>query len=158
MKSFDFSTENTPCLSLYVQRPPLFLLLFLWVLIAISFIAPVVGLVFYTYLNSAVGMIISFVIFWGTAFYLSKYLLWNAGGSEVILITAQSIVYRAHYIYFRGKQKQINREDARIEVIPVADTPDLATLHITNTRQSIQTVAKLPTSDLREAVSEVESV
>lgn len=72
----------------------------------ICFVFPI-SLFFFDKLEIGFPIIISFVIFWGTAVYFFKILIWNKFGKEVYSITKDRISFFYDYGFFRSNPTSV---------------------------------------------------
>ena len=99
------------------KKVPPFILFSLTIILVISAFIPLVAVGFRVFYEMGFhfGLILSFLIFWGIAIYLSRILLWNVYGKEVLTLKKDKIVYIADYKIFKDGKREVQSSNLKIE-------------------------------------------
>ena len=103
-----------------------------------------------------IGIVISYVIFWGIGFFLLRIFLWNSYGKEILTLNKHKIFYIADYKYFKDGSQELDLTDLAIEIIN-EDKPEksIGRLHLKNNSGNIETVLKVDISKLKQIEKEI---
>ncbi len=137
-------------LTCYTKGTPLIIRVILGTLASLAFLAPVVVLVLM--LASGEGfkirIVVSFLIMWSIGMYLTRMVLWNSFGKEIIEFHSDKLHYCCDYKYFQGNQQDIGRDHLLIAIVPVSETEQTSKLHFTNGHETIEMVLPIPELEL----------
>ena len=149
---------NSVCsFTLRGNRTKKFSLIILILLLIFSIIVPIIGTILLTINNNfQIGLIFSFVIFWGIGFYWLKLLLWNLYGKEILTLYIDKLCYTADYKLFKGEQKIISNDNLKINIQEYKD--GMGTLHIENDSNVIETVLKTDLLILKDICNSINSI
>ena len=153
-----YKEENPKTIFILVEKKSLYVKLVLALLIVVSFLIPpaatVVSIQHDIRLN--IGIVVSYLLFWGIGIYFIRVLLWNSYGKEVLILEKDELNYYADYKLFRDNKKTLKRIDLKIEIIElIIGKEKKGTLIFNN---SIETVIKLPISELNEVKEKIETI
>jgi hypothetical protein len=88
--------------------------------ISIAFLIPIIATVIS--ISSADGMkfgiVLTFILFWGSGVYMTRVLLWNVYGREVFLIGKGRLNYHVDYKYFKDNSKDVDLSEATFFIKP----------------------------------------
>jgi hypothetical protein len=88
--------------------------------ISIAFLIPIIATVIS--ISSADGMkfgiVLTFILFWGSGVYMTRVLLWNVYGREVFLIGKGRLNYYVDYKYFKDNSKDVDLSEATFFIKP----------------------------------------
>ena len=151
---------NDSKLTISAKKPPLLIRIVLALFLLILFLIPLAGTVFsLTYADGLqIGLIFSFILFWGVGFYLLRLILWNSFGQEVLTMNSEKILYFADYRLYKVGRQEIGTKGLVTEII-YDDEPNksLGRLILKNKAMMIETVLQAPINELEELKSELET-
>lgn len=88
--------------------------------ISIAFLIPILATIIA--IGSADGMkfgiVITYILFWGSGIYMTRLLLWNIYGREVYRIEKGKLIYYVDYKYFKDNSKEVNLSEATFLIKP----------------------------------------
>jgi hypothetical protein len=153
-----YKEENPKTIFILVEQKSLFVKLVLALLTVVSFLIPpavtVVSIQYDIGLN--IGIVVSYLLFWGIGIYFIRVLLWNSCGKEVLILEKDELNYYADYKLFRDNKKTLKRIDLKIEIIElIIGKEKKGTLIINN---SIETVIKIPSSEVSAIKEKIENI
>lgn len=64
------------------------------------------------------GIVITYILFWGSGIYMTRLLLWNIYGREVYRIEKGKLIYYVDYKYFKDNSKEVNLSEATFLIKP----------------------------------------
>jgi predicted membrane protein len=132
------------------NKMPVFIAVVLFGLAIISILIPLLVLIFLVYSKSGFhfGIVLSFALFWGSAFLITKNLLWNIYGVEILHFSENQIIYQPDFKYFKGTPQRLPLQhlDFEIDVLEPKKT-DSSIIHFISEEESISTCFKIPVND-----------
>jgi len=122
----------------------------LFILTTISFLIPIVAtIIAILILELKPAILITYIIFGLSGRFFLKLYLWNKHGKEILSLKRDKINYHADYKMFIGNKREINSDKVKIEYLKSTDEKEIfGTLKLLNDNAIIETVIKLPLTDL----------
>jgi hypothetical protein len=156
-KRFFFNNELKE-LVVFIKPAPFFTRVILSIVIGISVCIPILVTAL-SILNRSelkIGLLVSYFIFFGIAFYLFRVLLWNKYGKEVFKFNHDRIEYYADYKYFKDGRQSIVNDKITIGYTELNDEKEpLAQLIIHNEEQEISSCIKLSLNDIKGLINKI---
>lgn len=135
------------------RKAPVFIRIVLIILLSTLILIPLVVTFFtLTYGNGPhIGIVFSFLLCWGVAFYLLRILLWNSVGREVLILNTNYISYAADYRLFKDNQQEIAVKGLETDIV-YGESPNqsLGRLRLRNQSTSLETVLQTTIAELEE--------
>ncbi len=104
------------------------------------------------------GLVFSFILFWGIGIYLLRVILWNTYGQELLTLKKEKIAYVADYNYFKDGKRQIGVENLMTKIIYEGGQDNtLGRLYIYNKKEVLETVLQTNISDLIQIENDIKS-
>ena len=142
------------------KKAPPFILFSLTIILAISAFIPLVAVGFRIFqgMGFHFGLILSFLIFWGIAIYISRILLWNIYGKEILTLKKDKIVYIANYKIFKDGIREAQSSNLKIEFYeqPLPDK-EIGFLIINPDNNSIECSNKITRNQYDEIINRIET-
>lgn len=144
--------------TIFVKKSPLLIRLVLSVVLAIMILIPLWAS--YLVLSAGdglhIGLVFSFLFFWGLGFYMLRILLWNSVGREILILGNEKIEYIADYGFFKDGRKEIETNQLATEIIYEDDSNNtVGRLRLTSNNESIESVVKIRFAELKELQKEI---
>ncbi len=140
------------------EKPKIINRIILIVILLISLIIPITGTVALVIsgIGFNIGILFSYVIFWGIGIFLFRILLWNSYGKEILTLNMNKINYIADYKYFKDGKQELDLTGLTIEIIHV-DKPEksVGRLRLKNNSEKIETVLIVDISKLKQIEKEI---
>jgi len=158
MSQYNLS-NNT--LNLKVKKSPFLVRVVMFSLAFSFFIAPLAGLIFAISFTTVfnIGYFIVTGIFWIIGFYTLRVSLWNTYGEENIQFLENKIIYEANYGWFKDGKKEILISNPKFYALAAGYEEDKeGTLVITSNEAEIDTVVKMPMTEVDELVLLLETL
>lgn len=158
MQQYNLS-NNT--LNLKVKKSPFLVRVVMFSLAFSFFIFPIVGAVFSVALGSGlhIGFFIGIGIFSLVGFHTLRVSLWNTYGEENIQFLESKIIYEANYGWFKDGKKEISISNPKFYALAAGYEEDKeGTLVITSNEAEIDTVVKMPMTEVGELVLLLETL
>ncbi|KAB1065570.1 hypothetical protein [Salibacter halophilus] len=105
-----------------------------------------------------IGIFASYMIFWSLGAFMTRIVLWNIYGKELIYLEKEIIRYEPNYKYFKGAGSELKAESINVEIIH--NDPEkkrLGHLRIQNGSDQIETVLQSDTNQLLKVKELIES-
>lgn len=114
---FEIENNGFVLLSSKMKQVPKIIFIFF---ISIAFLIPILATIIAISSEDGIkfGIIITFILFWGSGIYLTRLLLWNVYGREVFQIEKGRLNYHVDYKYFKDNSKDINLSEATFFIKP----------------------------------------
>lgn len=140
-------------ISINHARTPWLIRAILTIVLSICGLIPIIATYFMFSIGNGphIGIIFSYLLFWGLGFYMFRVVLWNSFGKEIIILNLDSIIYNADYKYFKDGFNEIKAKEIEVEIIH-EDSCDfnIGRLRIFNQEKEIITVLQSKLSDLEK--------
>lgn len=147
-------------LTIFTKKTPVFIRIVLTLILIILTLIPLAATFFVlTYGDGPhIGIVFSFILFWGVGFYLLRLTLWNSVGREILNLEPKRISYIADYRLFKDGRQEISTTDLETEII-YEDEPNnpLGRLSLKNKTTSIETVIQTRIAELEELKKEIKT-
>jgi hypothetical protein len=146
-------------LVLKTKKSPFFVLFSLYIITILCIILPVLALVYSFGLGDGIKLthIIMLGFFGLMFFYMLRLSLWNTMGFERLTFNEISIHYVADYGWFKDSQKTFDKNKVVFEIVKVGyDDENLGVLVVHCDTEVFHTASKLPISELKLILSEIE--
>jgi hypothetical protein len=142
---------------IHCKKAPFIILFVLSVVLFICAIGPLFGC--YLAINEGSGIqtghIFVFILLWALGFQMLKIVLWNSFGKEEITIHTKSIYYQADYRFFKGKIREISKENLEINY-RLIDKQGIVVFSLTNEEDMIESVLKIEYNDFERIAENLE--
>jgi hypothetical protein len=142
------------------KKVPPFILFSLTFILIISALIPIgaVGFRVLYGMGFHFGLILSFLIFWGIAIYLTRILLWNIYGKEILTLKQDKITYIADYKYFKDGKKEVQSSNLNIEFFEQSGSDEKnGFLTINSDNNSIECSNKITRNQYDKIINKIET-
>ena len=159
MKHKQFNIEENRMI-ISARKSPLFIRIVLTSFLVLIALIPIAVTFFVLTFGDGphIGIVFSYVLFWGIGFYLLKLTLWNSVGREILSLENEKISYVADYGLFKDGRKEIETEDLVTEVIQEehSDKP-YGRLRLKTKTNSLETILQMTISEIEELRKEIKT-
>lgn len=132
------------------RKGPLGIRLFLWLILIINLLAPIIGAVFFLSQGDGphLGIFLAIGLTWLIGFYLLRIIMWNTAGKELISLGANQITYVADYKWFKGGENQFEiNEELEVIANTWGSNENFVRLLIQSGTNSIESVLDISNTD-----------
>jgi hypothetical protein len=151
MKSTTIQLDHGSPLKLttFTKPTPLAIRFILGFIAALAFASPVIVLIV-TLISGGfkAGILVSFIIMWSIGIYLTRMVLWNTFGKEILELQDNKLNYYCDYEYFQGNRTSIGIDQLQIEMIQVSEIEQTSKLLFKNGPEQIEMVLPIPELEL----------
>ena len=155
MKQYDFQNN---VLILKVKKSPFLVRAIMFLIAFLLFVLPIGGAIFGIVQGTGlrIGYFIAIGVFSLIGFYTLRVSLWNTYGQETIQILENKIIYEADYGWFKdGKKETLISSPSFYAVSAGYEEDKEGVLVIASDEIEVESVVKLPLSQLGELISEL---
>ena len=142
--------SNEVKITLYGDKPPLFILIVFSLFIVASFCIPFIVASFVLDEGFHIVLLFVFGLCWAFSAFMTKIMLWNFYGKEHYWLDDETIYYQADYNYFKGSIQSIDINGSQMGYIEQGD--DKGQLHLINEDAEIQSSIKIPTTEINQLI------
>jgi hypothetical protein len=101
-------------------------------------------------------LLLIYVIFWGSGFYLLRILLWNLFGQEILILEKNKIIYFADYRLFKDGRKELDLDNLTSEIISQIGLPlGEHKLRLKSKSSSIETVLSIKENEIVRIIEKI---
>ena len=146
-------------LTISAGKAPLIIRILLALVLLILILLPIAIVIFsLAYgMGLKLGVLLSFILCWGVAFYLLRLILWNSYGQEILILNPDKIIYLADYKLFKDGREEIGTKDLEMEIVYGGKFgKTLGRLILKSETTLIETVLQVPITELEELISKIE--
>jgi hypothetical protein len=133
----------------------------LWFLAIVFFLIPLSVTITQIVLGNGfhIAFIITFFIFWGMAVLMTRIVIWNTFGKEILHLHEKTIDYIADYKYFKGGERTFNVNETIFETTEFLELRNkkMWTLSLTTNNEVFQTVLKLDEDEYEKINKELKT-
>jgi hypothetical protein len=134
-------------ITIIAKKSNIFARAFMWFMILVCTLIPIWGSIALVSFGEGlhISIVIGFLLFWATAAFLTRAILWNTFGKEIINLNEKSIEYIADYKYYKDGRTTLDVTKAEFELAEFIELRNkkLWTIRIKAGGKILQTVLKL---------------
>ncbi|NCP85604.1 MAG: hypothetical protein GW823_12125 [Bacteroidetes bacterium] len=141
------------------KSTPVLIKIILAIFLVICILMPI-GATIFSFGESGlhIGIVFSFILFWGIGFYLLRVILWNTFGQETLLLNTKKILYLADYKYFKDGKREIGIKNLTIKIIyENQKNKTVGRLFLFNETEQLETVLQTNILVLIEIVNKIKA-
>ena len=155
MKQYLFKNNK---LILKVKKPPLFILVMMYLISFLLFILPTIGIIVALVNKNGfhIKYIFTLFVFGLMGFYILRISLWNTYGKEELIFNNTQITYSVDYGWFKDKLSVKNIKHPLFSIKTVGYEDDkIGVLIIENDNEKIECVTKMPINVIEQLIIEL---
>jgi hypothetical protein len=160
MKKNTLVIENN-IITIIGSKSNIFALIFLWFLSISCFLIPLIATIYLIVSGNGFhfGMVILFLIFWVPSTLMTRIVLWNTYGKEILHLHENTIEYIADYKFFKDGNKTFQVSEIQIEIAEIMELKNKKKwiLRITSNKEIFHTNLSLNLDEIELIYNELKT-
>ncbi|MEQ9312262.1 MAG: hypothetical protein RJQ05_06940 [Cytophagales bacterium] len=145
-------------INIKVENPPKVIISILAFVMIILGILPIFGTIILILNQEGLHFVLLmiYIVFWGSGFYLLRVVLWNIYGQEILILERNRIIYIADYKLFKDGKKELEIDNLTSDIIAHPRNPKGKNkLLLKNNSSSLETVLDISKNEIEKIIEKI---